>query len=521
MTSQASSKSRPGFVSPGVQVPKRGIVWLFGWMLASATPNLSAQAEAEAEPPHPAAPATAETPETETPAVAEPEAETPAVAEPEAETPVVSGPEAQTPAAADPEAAPTADATGEPAGAEADTAVEPTAIADGAPTDTGETEAVANEAVNAYLDAISYAESMGGAYAPELGDLYQGLGQSLIGAGAFEEALEAFQQGVMVTRVNYGPNSIEQAGYLYSIAEVETRIGDVEAASRVMQNIYQIHVRTYGEDNPAMLPALERMYAWYTDPETSFAALHTYSDYRTGSYLAGRMAYLTEVQNGLGDARTAMNYRALGQLHFRAIRYIAQAGDRLESELSMASDWSRTQQMQEASLTNHYRGGAEAFERAAQSWQENREATELERAEAMAQLGDWYLAFQKHQTAQRYYEQAYLALASNPETRDLADRYLGNPTPLRFLNNDEGFVRDVDAAAPPGSLELSMTVTRSGDLQDIEVLNVPAEEAPGILQKVRRELRTTRFRPGLINGRVETVQNYVWKVPVLHPEEQQ
>ncbi|MBT8064613.1 MAG: hypothetical protein KJN94_06305, partial [Gammaproteobacteria bacterium] len=60
-----------------------------------------------------------------------------------------------------------------------------------------------------YFDAIDRIEGDLGPYATELSDLYLGLGQALIKNGDFEQARDAFHRGVMVERVNSGPNSPE------------------------------------------------------------------------------------------------------------------------------------------------------------------------------------------------------------------------------------------------------------------------------------------------------------------------
>ena len=372
--------------------------------------------------------------------------------------------------------------------------------------------------VPVYLDAIEAAEAIGGSYAFELMDLYQGLGQSLLENGNFEEALDAFHQGVMVARVNFGPNSLEQTNYLFNIAEVESRMGNPVAAAEVMQSIYLVNAKSYGEDNPAMLPALKRMLAWYINQQPLTSNSIGYSDYENRSYLAGRIAELTEVENGLGHPDTAKTYRALGQIHFRTIRYIIDSGEALDPQLVMAAEWSMTQAMRDASLSGHYRSGADAFERAVAAWQENPAGSDLELAESMAQLGDWYLAFEKYQSAQRAYEEAYAVLANSEEYSSLADAYLGQPTPLRFLNEDEEFIRNLDEPEPEKSLEVLMTVTRTGDLQNIIMLNPPDPGLEAQFEKVRKHLRTTRFRPGLVNGKVDKVDRFIWKVPLEEPE---
>jgi tetratricopeptide (TPR) repeat protein len=106
-----------------------------------------------------------------------------------------------------------------------------------------------------YLEAIEHAESSGGAYANELVDLYHGMGQSLIEQGELDGARDAFHRAALVSRVNSGPNSLEQTSYLYSIADIEFLAGDPEVAVEALEQIYRIHARHHGEDNPAGTPS--------------------------------------------------------------------------------------------------------------------------------------------------------------------------------------------------------------------------------------------------------------------------
>ena len=120
-----------------------------------------------------------------------------------------------------------------------------------------------SEPANEYLDAIDRIEAEYGPYATELSDLYLGLGQTLMNSGDYEQARDAFHRGVMVVRVNSGPNSPEQTNHLYMLANIEILLGELKAADEVLHNIYFINSNYYGEDSPEMLPVLERIYQWY------------------------------------------------------------------------------------------------------------------------------------------------------------------------------------------------------------------------------------------------------------------
>ncbi len=368
--------------------------------------------------------------------------------------------------------------------------------------------------VTNYLEAIERLESEGGAYSPELADLYLGLGQSLVENQEFEEARNAFHRGVLVVRVNSGPHSAEQTNYLFSIADIESRMGERRAAADVLENIYFINARTYGENSPSMLPVLERMYEWYMTERPLYSPYAVYADFQKAQYLAGRMAVLTAQAKGLGHPDTARIYRTLGQIHFLTIRYALSQGISIEPGVVMSTGSPQPPQIQEVSVREHYSSGREAFVKMVESVAARHDSTSLERAEALAQLGDWYLVFEKYQTARDIYSQAHRMLLDDETTRSLADGYFGEPTPLRFLNNHQDFLAEPPDDPSVQYLEVSMTVTQSGDLRQIEVLNAPDDMSENQLRAIRKQLGETRFRPGLVNGEAMKFKEFLWRHPI-------
>jgi tetratricopeptide (TPR) repeat protein len=369
--------------------------------------------------------------------------------------------------------------------------------------------------VRDYLEAIEHAESMGGAYAGELVDLYHGMGHSLIELGELEEARDAFHRAAMVSRVNFGPYSLEQTNYLYSIADIEFRVDNPEAAVEVLKQIYRIHAQHHGEDNPDLLPALEQISGWYTDRLEQSAETIRPSDYQNLSYLAERIAYLTEARYGLGHPQSAMSSRAEAQAHFRAIHKVALTGQSPDPDLVMNSDEVGSQLGPGRVALDHFLAGEAALKRVVQSWQENPNATELDVAEAVAQVGDWNLAFEYYRSAEHNYEQAYRILAASADFASLADRYLGQPTPIRFMNMAESSVRDVDSPAAAGGLNISMTVMVNGRLQDVEIINPQENLSEEQSREILSILESALFRPAVIDGEVRALEGFVWKIPTL------
>lgn len=366
------------------------------------------------------------------------------------------------------------------------------------------------EPANDYLNAIDRIEAENGPYATELSDLYVGLGQSLLDNEEYEKARDAFHRGVMVMRVNSGPNSPEQTNHLYLIASIETILGKPAAAENVLDNIYFINSSYYGETNPAMLPVLERMYEWYLVSRPPGSDDLDYTDYERTIELTEEMVELSESANGMGHPATAVAYRRLSEAQFQTVRYMT------SEDLYIAITGGTLGQ--EASVTTHYDAGCKAFRKYLDSLAANKSTTPLEYADALADMGDWYLALGRSRRARIQYRQAYQVLAESKDYAELADSYMGQPKPVHFLYPQPDFLEDAPAELADLNLDISITVTSFGDVQYVEVLNAPEGISEVHLEEIKREVRETPFRPAMKAGEVVTTKDFIWHY-AISPQE--
>jgi tetratricopeptide (TPR) repeat protein len=362
------------------------------------------------------------------------------------------------------------------------------------------------EPSNDYLDAIDRIEAENGPYATELSDLYLGLGQSLLDNGEYEQARDAFHRGVMVMRVNSGPNSPEQTNHLFLIANIETILDKPRSADNVLDNVYFINSNYYGETNPAMLPVLERMYEWYLVARPPGSDDTDYTDYERTIELTEEMVELSEAANGMGHPATSVAYRRLGEAQFQTVRYMT------SEDLYIAITGGTLGQ--EPSVTTHYDAGSKAFRKYLDSLAANESTTPLEYAEALAEMGDWYLTLGRSRRARIQYRQAYQVLAQSEEYAELADSYMGQPKPVHFLYPEPDFLEDAPAELEDLSLDISITVTRFGDVHYVEVLNAPEGISEVHLEEIKKEVRETPFRPAMKAGEVVTTKDFIWQYAI-------
>ena len=370
--------------------------------------------------------------------------------------------------------------------------------------------------VSNYHDAIEQAEVDNGPYSMELADLYLGLGQSLLEAREFKDARKAFYQGAQLVRVNSGLNSPKQTNYLFSIADIDHRLGNWDSANDALNYTYLINSNHYGENDPGMMPVLERMYDWYSSRRPMESSRSRYADMQRYDSLAGKMAAISEQVNGLSHPQTTAAYRTIGQIQFSTVRYLLQGGD-TSVEPGLVLDTGVRQlggNADKVSVESHFLAGTEAFIKAAESVGRFENIDPLVQAEALAQLGDWYLAIKKFPIAGETYQQAYQLLAGSDLSKPTADTYFSDPIPLRFMRKELSPVSDETPDETAVEFTVSMTVTRHGKAHNVRILNPPEGLEELQVRRITRKLRDLRYRPRLVDGMPEKVDNFVWNYPL-------
>jgi len=369
------------------------------------------------------------------------------------------------------------------------------------------------EPTRPYLDAIDRIEEERGPYATDLSDLYLGLGEEFLKNGEFEEARDAYHRGVMVVRVNAGPNSPEQTNLLYLIANIETILEEPKQADKILENIRFVNTQFYGEDSPELLPVYERMYEWYHTARPLDLDESKYEDYMRLIDLTDEMKTVSESALGPSHPDTLRAYRRLAEAHFQAMRFAVHEEEWIEPRIIVASDipYQTIAGFDEMSMREHYTDGRDAFRRYIELLEADPATTSLEHAEALADLGDWSLHFEKYRSARNLYEQAYQVLAASDDYAELVDNYLGSPKPMKFVDIYRVPIEGAPLESEEQRVDVSMTVTRIGDVRYVEILNPPEDMSEDNLKEIKRELQDTPFRPSLKDGKAVTTEGFIWQ----------
>jgi tetratricopeptide (TPR) repeat protein len=370
-----------------------------------------------------------------------------------------------------------------------------------------------------YWETIERIESESSPYSSELADLYLSLGRSLLENEKLDEARDALQRGIQVIRVNYGLHAAEQADFLYTIADIAGKLGGREEAEKVVEQIRFISEKSYAEDYEHLLPALERIYDWYSVHRSLDLPTSRYEDMERFNTLAQEMARINEEQKGFNHPDTAASYRTVGQVHYKTVDYFLGSDTKYEPEVVVFTGISAPKQKNKpVSVKDIFKTGTEAMIKFTESVAQAENLGPLEQAEAFAQLGEWYFMIEKRNDADESFRLAYQILLHNEATSQMAGAYFAQPVPARILAQTDELTGDPGQNAAYGVLRVSMNISRAGEVYGVEVLDYPESMDKKQVRALVQEIRRQRFRPRLVDGQPQKTMDFVWNHAIEPPE---
>tara|TARA_B110000902_G_scaffold21698_1_gene24310 strand:+ start:688 stop:2073 length:1386 start_codon:yes stop_codon:yes gene_type:complete len=400
-----------------------------------------------------------------------------------------------------------------------------------------------SDPVSDYLEAIDTAESELSAYSLELSDLYLGLGKSHLSKQEYVRARQAFQRGMQIERVNFGLNSLSQTPYLMSIAEAESFLGNWDESEKALENLYLINTQAYGARDPRMLPVLDELLDWYLDTYSDRSTNGGYKNLVISEKLGTRMQSILDQTNDLSDPAAPQMYRKLSHLHYFIASHIKKHGEPSESGFTFNA--ASTASSSKSTSHMHYRRGKLALQKVVEALELQESTSARDQANAIAELGDWYLVFGQRASANHAYKLAYDFLGDSEQPEELQEALFGSAKLIEFTDHSSKtspFIKAVSKAEapveetpveklpiekPPAEepfsdelaeqkaldekslkqkpldkqpMEISMAITSNGVPRNIEIINPPEDLDKNVRRTIFKDIRAQRYRPKLVAG---------------------
>ncbi|MCZ6643771.1 MAG: hypothetical protein O7F71_19525, partial [Gammaproteobacteria bacterium] len=318
------------------------------------------------------------------------------------------------------------------------------------------------------------------------------LGDAQAGDGDYDGALDSYGRAVHVNRVNDGLISPKQVDIVYREAEVYRLMGNYQETNNREEYAYHVLNKAYGAFDEKLLPGVYHLANWYKE---------SYNIYQA------RLLYQRALQildfNDRRETHEAIPALSGVAATYRLERFppflISNLSDK--SYISSGSD--------DPISINNFPAGERALQNIVSILRANPDEDPVLVAEAVLELADWYLLWDRTDRAFPLYEHAYTLLA-DAENVDV-EGYFSEPKLLYYP-----FPRD--PRAPPvrlrgekqiGFVEIGYEIGANGRVRSLKTV---ASEPKGLMDfRVRKSIRFARYRPVVMAGTPTNVEEYVYR----------
>lgn len=317
------------------------------------------------------------------------------------------------------------------------------------------------------------------------------LGDIQAAEGEYTAALNSYGRAIHLERVNDGLVSSGQIEIVYREAEVYRSLGDLETANEREEYAYHVLQRSHDPYSEDMLPGLYHLAGWYERTHNVFAARHLYERATDVLVANGKGLELEAIPAWQGVARS-----------YRLERFPPVYIDSTETAAMAPSTSAPTY----GTLTiNNFPAGERALQTIIQIHRQHDSPT-TETAQAILDLADWHLLFERTREAYPLYQIAFEMLQTVADFP--TEAYFGEPRLIHFPAPSDPPPPDVPERTEEGLVTVRFDVTDRGSPRRLETT---ASEPEGMMDfRVRKSIRAARFRPAIVNGVPVDTEGYTF-----------
>lgn len=383
--------------------------------------------------------------------------------------------------------------------------------------------------VQEYLDLIDAQEKSHGSMDPQLGEQLLGLGLLYKNLGKYDKASEVLQRSLQIKRVNDGIQNMDQIPVLNALIDVNTAARNWDELNRNYQLLLWVYQRNLEPGDPELLPVIDRVGRWKTvayangllseDPSTTLADL---TDMYQSTIATMEKLY------GDSDPRLVRPLKGLAMARYQLALYIYntplqefQGSERRSDfhvqcsmivvggvlqrvcrtvEVPNPNYYVSKQSVKDQRVMSQLQSVRHSLNRIVEINAANPDATPLEKADALVNLGDWYFMNNRKGKAFENYKQAYQLLDSEDNKVNI-DKLFGRPMRIPFASTEDTGRKDKDGhPITKPYVKLTFTVPVSGKARNIEIIEASDPKDYKIRRLARENIKSALFRPRIEDG---------------------
>ncbi|MEQ9021624.1 MAG: tetratricopeptide repeat protein [Pseudomonadales bacterium] len=371
---------------------------------------------------------------------------------------------------------------------------------------------------------LEYLESSRDAYDIGISELSLELGAHYAELGYYDQSLEAYRRALHIARINYGLTSEQQLPILEQFLELYEEAGHMDEADFIFQKMLLIYQENYDPWSPAVASLYERIGSWH------LAAYYFEIDEEPVSHLVAANRALSNAHY-IGRAQRDYSYNfdmynLLTLTNWGLSTFYTGPGTNNDFS-NDRRDFSRDENMQ---ISGAFRSGRLLLEEGIEAAAKTDDPENIARATLM--YADWNQMFNRPRTARTHYLQAYEYIQQLAPDNPLRQSF-GMPHALPNFDESEFSFRpqnnehheiplafDVSEWGMPQSISVddeaveslelpAVVATEKSITQEEESLSEEEMERQweDATRKAMSAIRSTKFRPAIIDGQPSDYQN--------------
>jgi len=361
-----------------------------------------------------------------------------------------------------------------------------------------------NEQIIDYENAIEELESAEGVYSDKLAQELANLADIYQKQEKHDLAITTFNRSLHLNRINDGLYSKAQLPILDKIIISLKKQKKWKQVHEKYNYLYWLNNRNFSEQDEDMLQVLVKLANWNL---TSYAMSYSQSpaqDLYNAHYLYKKALSISETVYGQFDKRNIyiLNNKMIIN-YFFATFDISQINSNLIDNTEYTTTTNYQNQIISLKRTS-FTNGRDTILNEIDILENQQEPDYFTISNVKLKLADWYLLFEKRQSAMRLYNEAYQFATLNDDQNTFSDDLFQKPIALPYLpnlttNTRENISKD-NLLSNAKYIQASFDVTKHGRAKNIQVVNSNMKESTRLRSLALKSLRHTKFRPKLVKG---------------------
>ncbi len=356
--------------------------------------------------------------------------------------------------------------------------------------------------VEDYQREVERIETEYGAYGGQLSEYLVGLAVAFQEQGEHGEAIDAFKRAMHINRINEGLYSLNQVPIIEKMIESYVAQGDWEDANDKHHYLYWLHRRNFGAEDPRMLPVIDKLSNWHLNAYALDMGSGLFYHLINAHRLFNLAVNIIANTYGENDLRLIDALRGLTVSNYYLATYkgVTQPNFQLRTAGGMGANTASEEQKArlEQYINNSYNSGKRAISRMVNIYANNPDSQPWAEAKAKVELGDWYLLFNKWQSALAIYQESHDFMLNHNVSKEQINELFGHPVALPDLPLVDSAVVKEDKEQ--SYVLVSFDVTAYGRARNIDILESNPEDNVRIRSRVRKALKIAKFRPRFEKG---------------------